>query len=72
MMEGMEHSNMANTTVILPNGTLNMSSIATSSVPDSYFTYSDYSGLMMAHIILMTVGWLFVLPIGMEPPIFCG
>lgn len=29
----------------------------------TYFTHSGYSGLMLAHIGLMTVAWFFVLPI---------
>ena len=32
--------------------------------PQSYFTYANHSGLMLAHIAFMTLGWLFVLPIG--------
>ncbi|KAL8713959.1 MAG: hypothetical protein Q9220_002105 [cf. Caloplaca sp. 1 TL-2023] len=37
----------------------------TTSVPGtmSYFTHSGYSGLILAHIALMTVAWFFVLPI---------
>ncbi|KAL8991318.1 MAG: hypothetical protein Q9177_000248 [Variospora cf. flavescens] len=37
----------------------------TGSAPISltYFTHSGYSGLMLAHIGLMTVAWFFVLPI---------
>ena len=34
------------------------------SSPQSYFIYPDYSNLMLAHIALMTIAWLFVLPIG--------
>ena len=33
--------------------------------PQSYFTYGNYSGMMLAHIAFMTVGWFFVLPVGM-------
>lgn len=65
MIEGMEHIKhfrMANATAILPNGTLHVSS-----VPNSYYSYPDYSDFIIAHIILMTVGWLFVLPIGIFP-----
>ncbi|KAL8975620.1 MAG: hypothetical protein Q9197_000170 [Variospora fuerteventurae] len=38
---------------------------STGSAPISltYFTHSGYSGLMLAHIGLMTVAWFFVLPI---------
>jgi hypothetical protein len=32
--------------------------------PQSYFQYGDRSGLMLAHIVLMTLAWVFVLPIG--------
>ena len=42
-----------------------MASVAAHS--PTYFTHSPYSGLMLAHIILMTVAWVFVLPIGMLP-----
>ena len=30
----------------------------------SYFTYPNHGGLMLAHIGLMIVAWFFVLPIG--------
>jgi len=30
----------------------------------SYFQYGEHSGLMVAHILLMTLGWVFVLPVG--------
>ena len=33
------------------------------SVPQSYFAYHDFSSLLLAHIVLMTIGWLFILPI---------
>jgi len=39
-------------------------SAANVTVPDSYFRYSEHSGLMMAHIFLMTIAWVFALPIG--------
>ncbi|RDL32444.1 Integral membrane protein [Venustampulla echinocandica] len=32
--------------------------------PQSYFQYGEYSGWIVAHIVLMTIGWVFVLPIG--------
>lgn len=31
----------------------------------SYAGLSEHSGMMMAHIILMVIAWVFVLPIGM-------
>ena len=30
----------------------------------SYFQHGEHSGLMVAHIVLMTLGWVFILPIG--------
>lgn len=35
-----------------------------SASPQSYFTYPALRGLMLGHIILMTIAWFFVLPIG--------
>jgi hypothetical protein len=32
--------------------------------PQSYFQYGEHSGLLMAHILLMILGWMFILPIG--------
>ena len=32
--------------------------------PESYFSYPAMSGLMMGHIIVMTIAWFFILPIG--------
>lgn len=32
--------------------------------PRSYFRYGEHSSLMVGHILLMTIGWVFVLPIG--------
>ncbi|KAG4439549.1 hypothetical protein IFR05_004948 [Cadophora sp. M221] len=31
--------------------------------PDTYFQYGEHSALMLSHIALMTIGWVFVLPI---------
>ena len=31
---------------------------------ESYFMYPAYQGLMFTHILLMTVAWFFMLPIG--------
>lgn len=36
--------------------------------PVTYFRYGGHSALMFAHILLMTVGWVFVLPVGEFPP----
>jgi hypothetical protein len=32
--------------------------------PVSYFQHGEYSGLIVSHILLMTVAWVFVLPVG--------
>jgi hypothetical protein len=34
--------------------------------PPNYFRHSEHSGLMLAHIVLMSVGWIFILPLGMS------
>lgn len=37
---------------------------AASEAPMSYFAYSKHTTAILAHIILMVLGWCFVLPIG--------
>ncbi|KAG9229641.1 integral membrane protein-like protein [Amylocarpus encephaloides] len=37
----------------------------------TYFHYSDHSRMMVGHIILMAIGWVFILPIGVMLSI-CG
>jgi len=32
--------------------------------PPSYFRPTEHSGLMLAHIVLMSIGWIFILPLG--------
>jgi hypothetical protein len=32
--------------------------------PQTYFHHGEYAGFMTAHIILMTVSWVFMLPVG--------
>lgn len=32
--------------------------------PQSYFSEPNHSGVLLAHIVLMTIGWFFVLPVG--------
>lgn len=34
-----------------------------SSYPPTYFALADHQGLILAHIALMTAGWIFVLPV---------
>ena len=45
-----------------PMSTVTMNSSST--LPQSYFTYSASRGLILGHIILMILSWFFVLPIG--------
>ncbi|KAH8661408.1 hypothetical protein BGZ60DRAFT_380826 [Tricladium varicosporioides] len=35
-----------------------------SSDPQTYYQYGEHPGLIMAHILLMTIAWVFILPIG--------
>lgn len=30
----------------------------------SYFQYGEHPGLLVAHILLMTLAWMFILPVG--------
>ena len=52
-------------------------SINSSSVPpQSYFAYPALGGLMLGHIVVMTIAWFFVLPVGKhifkaQNPLFC-
>lgn len=39
-------------------------SLSNATVPATYFQSREHSGLLMAHIVFMTIGWVFVLPIG--------
>lgn len=45
----------------------NGSSPEESSTPMTYFHDAEHSNLMVAHIVLMTLAWVFVLPIGLYP-----
>lgn len=38
---------------------------ASGDAPLNYFRLTEHSGLMLAHIVIMTISWVFVLPIGM-------
>jgi hypothetical protein len=40
--------------------------------PPSYFRHTEYSGLMLLHIVLMSTAWIFVLPLGMLSFHFCS
>lgn len=60
-----EHSGMA---MNMGSAHINMTSAATaevpSAVPHNYFRYSGFAGWMYAHIVLMTIAWAVVLPVG--------
>lgn len=36
--------------------------------PDTYFAHPDHVGAIYAHIILMVLSWVFVLPVGKIKP----
>lgn len=36
-------------------------------IPPNYFTHPEHRGLLFAHIALMTIAWVFVLPVGEFP-----
>ena len=44
----------------MPSVTVNAT---VSAAPESYVTYPAFGGLMLGHIITMTVAWFFMLPI---------
>jgi hypothetical protein len=51
---------------------INITSVATAAttspdIPHNYFRYPGFAGWMYAHIILMTIAWAVVLPIGKDP-----
>jgi len=46
-----------------PSRPMIIASNVTTAAPESYFHYG-HSGFMVAHIALMTIGWVFVLPVG--------
>jgi len=48
----------------VPRPTIHSNLTAEVPGPPSYFQYGEHSGLIVAHILLMTIGWVFVLPIG--------
>lgn len=50
--------------ISMPNATTPVNMPGTSNSSLTYFALSQHASLMLGHIILMTVGWFFVLPIG--------
>lgn len=55
---------MGNSAVVSPAA----SSSAEGQAPNTYFRYGEHSGILMAHIFLMTIAWVFILPIGRQLP----
>jgi hypothetical protein len=53
------------------SGSMNASKISLPHIYNStemglpnYFRHTEYSGLMLLHIVLMSIAWVFVLPLG--------
>ncbi|KAL8953003.1 MAG: hypothetical protein Q9222_001118 [Ikaeria aurantiellina] len=59
---GMLSSTTATSSMIAPLMATATPSASSPSGPISYFSHSGYSGLILAHIGLMTLAWFFVLP----------
>ena len=60
------HGNDAKTARIgpAPDSMSVVSMNSSSASTQSYFSYPDRSGLMLGHIVLMSIAWALVLPIG--------
>lgn len=73
------HDGHAGETADLGPAPSSMSAVSmnsTSVSPQSYFTYPALGGLVLGHIVLMTVAWFFLLPISKhipkpQQPFFC-
>lgn len=63
---GSEHEdmNMDMGGIPISRPTIATATNSTMAGPASYFQLKEHTGLMFAHILLMTIGWVFVLPIG--------
>jgi hypothetical protein len=64
-----DHSNMAEEMDSMgssPTAGLNRPAISLSlqTTPPSYFGYPTGSGFLYAHVFLMVIGWMFLLPVG--------
>ena len=60
MTMGMAMAGPSNTRPTIPPA----ASTTLAADPSSYFQYGEHSTLLLAHILVMTVGWVFVLPVG--------
>lgn len=52
----------------MPPVALSATANDTLTMPQSYFSYPESSGLIWAHIVVMVVAWFFILPIGESLP----
>lgn len=48
----------------VPRPTINSSQAPATAEPQSYFQNGEHPGLIFGHILFMTIGWVFVLPVG--------
>ena len=55
---------------ILSNSTAKSMASGSSESALTYFSYPEFKGLMIAHIVLMVLAWVVVLPIGEQKPPF--
>ncbi|MCJ1477044.1 hypothetical protein MMC13_005715 [Lambiella insularis] len=58
-MSGLLQSNTTNATILI-----NSTTTPFVQAPTSYSTFRPHSGLMVAHIVLMIIAWVFILPVG--------
>ena len=57
---GMGMSGATSTTAAVTNLTMNL----TETLQPSYFSRSELSGLLIAHVTIMILAWFFILPVG--------
>lgn len=63
-----DHEDMAMAPATLGEMASSMVNATATAVADSsYFQQHEHSGLIIGHIALMTITWVFVLPIGIAP-----
>jgi hypothetical protein len=61
-MAGTSDSSVARPTILSTSS--DIANLSTPVYPPNYFAHSEYGGLMLAHIALMSIAWAFVLPVG--------
>lgn len=55
---------MADSSIARPTILSATSTTTSVPVPDAYWNYGEHRSLLTAHIALMTIAWVFILPIG--------